>query len=132
MDGVLKEQFRVSRLEDRCLSKLQKYCGFSNQVFRIPVINKPLCKYADCHNNVIKYVKTYGGERIVGYYLITNLHNDNYGCAIYHSIWRDTFGNMIDITPFEDGRNYNIFTLSNTKEYYSGIVYDGTKYYDYT
>lgn len=131
MDGALKRKFRTSNLTDRCLIHLQKYCHFSNQIFKIPIIHKPLCKFANCHNNVSHYVKTYGGERVVGYYLITDLYDDNYGCAIYHSIWKNTFGVMVDITPFEDNREYNIFTICNNKQYYSGIVYDGNDCFEY-
>lgn len=131
MDGVLRKNFRPSKLEDRCLPKLQKYCNFSIEILNIPVIPKPLCKYVDCHNNVNHYVNTYGGERVDGYYLITDLDNDNYGCAIYHSIWKNTFGDLIDITPFGDFREYNIFSISNTKYHFAGIVYDGIKYFPY-
>jgi len=35
---------------------------------------------------------------------------------------------LIDITPFEDGREYNIFSVLDTTEYYSGILYDGYEY----
>jgi hypothetical protein len=51
-----------------------------------------------------------------------------YGCAIYHSIWKNTYGNLIDITPFEDSREYNMFSVLNSTEYYSGIVYNGKGY----
>ena len=46
----------------------------------------------------------------------------------YHRIWKNTYGNLIDITPFDDGREYNIFSTLDTKEYYSGVVYTGKEY----
>ena len=82
----------------------------------------------NCHNNVNHYVSEYGGEKISGYYLITDNTDDSYGCAIYHSIWKDNYDRLLDITPFSDNRNYNMFSILNTKEYYSGILYDGEKY----
>lgn len=128
MDGVLKRKFRVSLPEDNCVIKLQEYCKFSSTLLKIPVINKPLCVKANCHNNVNKYVKTYGGEKISGYYLITAIDDENYGCAIYHSIWKNTYGNLIDITPFEDYREYNIFSILEHDNYYSGVLYENNEY----
>jgi hypothetical protein len=127
MDGQLRK-FRISLPEDECVIKLQEYCKFSSTLLKVPVIKKPLCIDANCHNNVNHYVHTYGGEKISGYYLITDIDDNTYGCAIYHSIWRNTFGDLVDITPFEDGREYNIFSVMNTTEYYSGVVYDGKEY----
>jgi hypothetical protein len=128
MDGVLKRKFKISLPEDECVIKLQEYCKFSTVLFKIPVIKKPLCIDANCHNNVNHYINTYGGEKISGYYLITDIDDESYGCAIYHSIWKNTYGDLIDITPFEDGRVYNIFSVLNDTEYYSGVLYDGTYY----
>jgi hypothetical protein len=60
--------------------------------------------------------------------LITYTDDDTYGCAIYHSIWKNTYGDLVDITPFEDGREYNMFSVSNDEEYFSGVAYDGSDY----
>ncbi len=127
MDGQLRK-FRISLPEDECVIKLQEYCKFSSTLLKVPVIKKPLCVDANCHNNVNRYVNTYGGEKISGYYLITDTEDVTYGCAIYHSIWKNTYGDLVDITPFEDGREYNMFSVMNTTEYYSGVVYDGKGY----
>jgi hypothetical protein len=128
MDGALKRIFKISSPQDLCVPKLQKYCRGSSKLLKIPVISKPLCISADCHNNVNKYVNTYGGERVIGYYLITDIDDENYGCAIYHSIWKNTYGNLIDITPFEDSREYNMFCEFNGENYYSGVVFNNGKY----
>jgi hypothetical protein len=127
MGGQLKK-FRISLPEDKCVVKLQEYCKFSFTLLKVPVIEKPLCIGANCHNNVNHYVDTYGGEKIIGYYLITDTDNDSCGCAIYHSIWKNTYGDLVDITPFEDGREYNMFSMSDNIEYYSGVAYDGLNY----
>jgi hypothetical protein len=128
MDGVLKRKFRISLPEDECVIKLQEYCKFSSILLKVPVIKKPLCVDTNCHNNVNQYVNNYGGEKISGYYLITDTEDETYGCAIYHSIWKNTYGDLIDITPFADGRRYNIFSVMNATEYYSGVAYDGKDY----
>jgi hypothetical protein len=125
MDGVLKRKFRVSFPNDNCVVKLQNYCKFSEILLKIPVISKPLCVGSNCHNNVNHYVNTYGGEKISGYYLITDVDDMNYGCAIYHSIWKNTYGELMDITPFEDTRKYNIFSIFDNLNYYSGVLYNG-------
>lgn len=129
MDGVLRRKFRVSSPDDACVLKLLEYCKFSNIILKIPVIPKPLCIAASCHNNVNHYVNNYGGEKISGYYLITDIDDDSYGCAIYHSIWKNTYGDLIDITPFDDDRNHNMFSILDDVDYHSGVVYDG-KIYD--
>jgi hypothetical protein len=125
MDGVLKRKFRVSFPNDNCVIKLQEYCKFSNTLLKIPVVSKPLCVVENCHNNVNHYVSTYGGEKITGYYLITDIGDDNYGCAIYHSIWKNNYGELVDITPFEDNRKWNIFSIIVDLDYYSGVLYNG-------
>lgn len=128
MGGLLKRKFRISLPEDKCVIKLQEYCKFSSILLKVPIIKKPLCIDANCHNNVNHYVNTYGGKKISGYYLITDIEDDTYGCAIYHSIWKNTYGDLIDITPFDDGRKYNIFSVSNATKCYSGVAYDGNTY----
>lgn len=127
MGGVLRK-FRISSTEDECVVKLQEYCDFSNTLMKVPVVPKPLCVGANCHNNVNHYVNTYGGEKISGYYLITDIDDETYGCAIYHSIWKNTYGEMIDITPFDDMREYNMFSVTNIVDYFSGVLYDGKDY----
>lgn len=128
MGGVLKRKFRISLPEDECVIKLQEYCSFSSILLKVPVVVKPLCADANCHNNVNHYANTYGGEKISGYYLITDIDDESYGCAIYHSIWKNTYGNLIDITPFEDSREYNMFCEFNGKNYYPGVVFNNGKY----
>jgi hypothetical protein len=127
MDGRLRK-FRLSLPEDMCVIKLQEYCKFSSILLKIPMVEKPLCVDVNCHNNVNHYVNTYGGEKISGYYLITDIEDDTYGCAIYHSIWKNTYGDLIDITPFKDGRKYNMFSVLNINDYYSGVFYNGKEY----
>lgn len=63
MDGALKRKFRISLPEDECVIKLQEYCGFSSILLKVPVVVKPLCADANCHNNVNHYTNTYGGKR---------------------------------------------------------------------
>jgi hypothetical protein len=76
----------------------------------VPVVSKPHCKEWDCHNNTLKYVDWYGGQRILGYYLL-ECASSNKLCAILHSIVRRPNQTLIDITPFSDERNLNLFVM---------------------
>jgi hypothetical protein len=57
---------------------------------------------------VLQYVSLYGGKRILGYYFIKEIETNKI-IAIKHSVWKNTYDKIIDITPFSDNRNYNIF-----------------------
>lgn len=72
---------------------------------------KPLCSELNCHTNVLRYVTTYGGERKIGYYFVQDLVSGRFE-AILHSIVKKDDGQLIDITPFADGREYNIVGLT--------------------
>lgn len=64
----------------------------------------------------------YGGKVIKGYYFVTNL--DTGSCiAIKHSIYMNTYGEFIDITPFSDNREYNLF-LENDKINYKYLEFN--------
>lgn len=127
MDGQLRN-YRQTNYNDKCIIPLQNYCRFSLSLLKIPVISKPLCLPDNCHNNVNHYVNTYGGEKISGYYLITDVLDNTCGAAIYHSVWKNTFGDIIDITPYKDNREYNMFSIMNENDYYSGVLYDGKEF----
>lgn len=76
----------------------------------VAVTPKPLCRELHCHNNVLHYVDTYGGERKIGYYFIENIKSNKYE-AILHSIVSK--GDcLLDITPFADNRQYNIIGIT--------------------
>ncbi len=77
-------------------------------VLRVPVVDKPHCLELQCHDNVEKYCNLYGGKKILGYYFISN-NKDNTIIGVKHSIWKNSYGNLIDITPFSDNRTYNSF-----------------------
>ena len=74
----------------------------------VPIITKPFCKEWNCHNNTIEYSEWYGGKRIIGYYILEDI--DRY-IAILHSIIMTFNNTFIDITPFSDGRTYNMFCV---------------------
>lgn len=80
----------------------------------IPIIPKPFCKKWNCHNNTIEYVSWYGGQRILGYYLLENKLEKKY-IAILHSIVKTFDNKLIDITPFDDERKYNMFCISKNQ-----------------
>ena len=67
------------------------------------------CKYNECHTNVEKCVSLYGGERVIGYYI---LEDDSKTVAFLHSVWLNK-GKYIDVTPFRDERSKNVFCVLN-------------------
>lgn len=88
---------------------------FKNKPFKVKLNAKPNCFENNCHVNVDNYVSMYGGEKIKGYYLIYDIDNNRF-IAIHHSIWKNTYGDIIDITRFSDGRKWNLFIESNLME----------------
>ena len=70
---------------------------------------KPWChaRHNDCHNNVLRYIDWYGGDRIEGYYWLSS---SNGFVAIRHSILRYPSGEFVDITPFSDERTLTLFS----------------------
>ena len=73
------------------------------------VVIKPWChaRYHDCHNNVLRYIDWYGGERIEGYYWLSTSGGF---VAIRHSILHHSSGEFLDITPFSDERTLTLFS----------------------
>lgn len=76
----------------------------------VPVIPKPHCRLWDCHNNSLYYTTWYGGTRILGYYLLECVDTGKI-VAILHSVIQKENQKMIDITPFDDNRAYNLFAV---------------------
>ena len=74
------------------------------------MLPKPFCKEWNCHNNTLEYVEWYGGKRIIGYYLLEDKNTCEY-LAILHSVVHTFDNKLIDITPFADGRFYNMFCI---------------------
>lgn len=65
----------------------------------------------DCHNNVLNYVDLYGGQRLQGYYWLEDLGTNKF-LAISHSVLKTVKGDVMDITPYNDQRESNLFSLS--------------------
>lgn len=107
---LLIDNFRIPNINNKNLIKfiVNKLDGNPKLLSKIPIIKKPNCFELKCHANVEKYQLLYGGYRIIGYYFIEDIQTSKiYG--IKHSIWLNTFNELIDITPFSDSRTYNIF-----------------------
>ena len=64
--------------------------------------------FDDCHNNVAKHCEIYGGRAVKGWYYIAGFDTIQ---AIRHTVWHDNT-NLIDVTPCEDLRSYNMFAIS--------------------
>ena len=81
----------------------------------VKVSKKPHSREWDCHNNVIKYVNWYGGTQLLGYYILEDVDTKDY-VAILHSIVRRENNELVDITPFEDGRSYNMCAILRNQD----------------
>lgn len=89
--------------------------SFETKPFKVILCPKPNCFENDCHNNVDRYVNMYGGSKISGYYLVYDLDYNRF-IAIRHSIWKNTYNQKIDITPFSDSRKWNLFVESSSPD----------------
>lgn len=85
-----------------------------NRATAIEITPKPLTKENECHYNVLKHVKQYGGSQIKGYYLVVDKCSKHWA-AFGHSIWKRE-NTMIDITPVTDERTHNIFIWNDKQE----------------
>jgi hypothetical protein len=64
------------------------------------------CDVDMCHANVDRYILSHGGKRIIGYYMLESMWGYQ---AVLHSVWESPNLELIDITPFVDGRSINVF-----------------------
>jgi hypothetical protein len=80
------------------------------------------CEENICHTNVKNYILGHGGKKILGYYFLESAWGYQ---AILHSVWQDSDGNLIDITPFADKRNTNVFAKlkNNIQKYTTNNIY---------
>ena len=117
---IYLNDFRITKKGDSSLKTICKL--LDNRPIIVKTNPKFGCKENLCHWNVNKYVNDYGGKKITGYYLITNIKDDNLLIAIKHSIWENK-GKLIDITPFSDNRKYNVFIESKNINFKSIELY---------
>ncbi len=88
-----------------CARKLN--CSWVGAVQLTP---KPHCRLWNCHTNTLRYVDWYGGKRVLGYYWLEDRERGKI-VALLHSIVERENGQLLDITPFDDNRTYNIFSV---------------------
>jgi hypothetical protein len=101
-----------------------------NEPKKVVCIPKPNCKENNCHNNVSNYVELYGGEKITGFYLLINTEYNSI-IGVKHSIWKNTYNKILDITKFSDNRKYNVFIKTNKYLENTAIEIKGEKIYTY-
>jgi hypothetical protein len=63
--------------------------------------------FRNCFNNVLSYVQERGGEVVYGW--VIWLKKNVFIEAEAHAVWRDPDGDLIDITPHEDGERKIVF-----------------------
>ncbi len=109
------DKYRYPKKRDKSLLNYLSQMGFSlDCIKKIPIVSKPNTYELKCHRNVIRYISLYGGERILGYYLL--IDESNKLILIKHSILKTNNGDCVDITPFSDNRAYNIFIEQETEK----------------
>lgn len=99
-----------------------------DNVALIPIIPKPHARSNRCHANVELYVNMYGGTKITGYYVAVSEHESKW-TAIKHSVW-DNMGNVIDITPVDDGRTHNVFIWGSDHQHTDVYCHNGQIIYN--
>lgn len=99
-----------------------------DSVALIPIIPKPHAQSNRCHANVELYVNMYGGKKITGYYVAVSEHESKW-TAIKHSVW-DNMGNVIDITPVDDGRTHNVFIWGSDRQHTDVYCHNGQIIYN--
>lgn len=70
-------------------------------------------RFWSCHTNVSERVAHQAGKQVYGYYFIRQFFQYQ---AVFHSVWETPDGNWIDITPFPDLRNQNLFAALEDQE----------------
>lgn len=92
--------------------RILSFCDLINSLpIRIKISPRPMCREYQCHKNVIDYVDTYGGLRVLGYHFIE--YNNNL-IGVLHSIWKNTYDMLDDITASEHGFAHRVFVEINS------------------
>ena len=103
----------IPPIDDKYLWDFLHEYKFSKPLY-IPITPKPLYKINNCHNNVIDYINKYGGDRVIGFYMLKEKNSNNF-IGITHSVVYKN-GVYLDITPVNHTYNYNIFIPTDKKE----------------
>ena len=75
--------------------------------FEVPVISDPDLLFNCCEYNCDSYISRFGGEKIEGVYVLKHHTLDLYQLVRHFIVFDGT--DFIDVTPFEDLRDYNWF-----------------------
>jgi len=102
-------KYRFPKKNDKALlSFLHDHDRTIDDVKKLEIVSKPNTEELECHKNVKKYVDEYGGEQLIGSYILVNTEDDSL-FVIRHSVWKNEDDKILDITPFDDNRPFNIF-----------------------
>ena len=93
----------IPPVDDKDLREFLSLYNFQEPI-EVEITPKPLCKINDCHNNVISYISKYGGERIIGYYILKEEGKSNF-VGVTHSVVKKG-GKYLDIFK---NRNSKVF-----------------------
>jgi hypothetical protein len=103
------------------LEIIQDKLGCKNSI-EIDITPRPHAVENECHTNVLRQIKWYGGDKIEGYYVAIS-EKENKWVAIKHSVWRKD-NELIDVTPVSDNRTKNIFVWGS-KNLSSAVYFNG-------
>ena len=99
-------------LPDITDDRISSFCDLINSMpIYLEISPRPLCGEYQCHRNVNTYVANYGGSRVLGYHFI------EYGSSligVLHSVWRNTYGKLDDITESEHAFTRRLFVEINS------------------
>ena len=70
--------YRFPKKNDKAfISFLEDHEKTLNDVKKVKVVSKPNTEELECHKNVNSYIEKFGGEKIVGCYVLINSADDS-------------------------------------------------------
>lgn len=97
-----------------------------NWIGAVTIQSQSAYEYDDCHNSVHNYISIYSGEHVLGFYFVKGFGDIQ---AIRHSVVKTDTG-LIDVMPYRDNRQYNIFGTASTADSLSNYYYQSLGKYN--
>lgn len=91
----------------------------------IPVTPVREAELNECFSNVENHIKTHGGSLQLGWYIY--LWPRVMIEFVFHAVWRQTNGTLVDLTPHPDNEQEILF-LPDPKRAYTGLSPDNVRY----
>ena len=98
-----------------------------NPMIKVPIrqngmtsTGKRLC----CHMNVEYLVRTYGGQRVTGFYLVSSPSGDLVS-LLSHSVWKTPEGKLVDVTQREGSQHEDNPSVDKTICFFVPVTTNG-------